>query len=163
MPAPPRPATIVSWAERRSVKKSLPSAKVRRNTDDFRRTKTIPAFAGRVRVSVISDPESPIAAESARPVPAIQAGPLRGVMFAPPRVARAVVYELLRELLSRPFLSEREQIALLASQSTQIKLKHISPELYSRPLLATGRPSLLRANIARLSVSNINLGRLWLQ
>src|SRR6185437_613666 len=163
MPAPPRPATIVSWAERRSVKKSLPSAKVRRNTDDFRRTKTIPAFAGRVRVSVISDPESPIASESARPVPAIQAGPLRGVMFAPPRVARAVVYELLRELLSRPFLSEREQIALLASQSTQIKLKHISPELYSRLLLATGRPSLLRANIAHLSVSNINLGRLWLQ
>src|SRR6185312_9828272 len=95
MPAPPRPATIVSWAERRSVKKSLPSAKVRRNTDDFRRTKTIPAFAGRVRLSIISDPESPIAAESARPVPAIQAGPLRGVMFAPPRVARAVVYELL--------------------------------------------------------------------
>ena len=114
-------------------------------------------------MSIISDPESPFAAESTRPVPAIQAGPLRGVMFAQPRVARAVVYELLRELLSRPFLSERDQIALLASQSTQIKLKHISPELYSRPLLATGRPSLLRANIARLSVSNINLGRLWLQ
>ena len=40
---------------------------------------------------VVSDPESPFAAESARPVPAIQAGPLRGVMFAQPRVARAVV------------------------------------------------------------------------
>lgn len=92
MPAPPHPATIAPLGGTALHQEELTIGEGQEKHGRFQTRKNQPCFAGHSRPwVVVSDPESPFAAESTRPVPAIQAGPLRGVMFAQPRVARAVV------------------------------------------------------------------------
>ena len=79
------------------------------------------------------------AAISTRPVPAIQAGRLRGEMFAKPRVAARFDLSITRASLAL-VPSGRDGIARCSrANQRRLSLKHISPELCSR-LPPTGRP-----------------------
>jgi hypothetical protein len=72
------------------------------------------------------------AAKSTRPVPAIQAGRLRGAKFAKPRVASRFDLSIHAGLLLRSPLWGNMRSRQQRADQRRLSLKHISPELYSR-------------------------------